>query len=138
MFVKNGWYQPVLHAPPLETLYRGIKLQGAAATALFLGIDPNELLEQGSLNLDPPKTFDVLNGHSTSWSARKYITQDFSERGERGWTVTLHAKTALNPYKFLAGPGGLYDVVGLSKYHLEKETVGLEPILVSRVEWAKL
>ncbi len=137
MFIMAGWYKPVLHAPPLETLYRGIKLRGAESAAAFIGIDMENFTEQGTLDMKP-RAVPVMNGHSTSWSARKHITRDFSERGVRGYAITLHAKTSNNLMGFLAGPGGLYDVEGMSMYHLEKETVGLEPILIHRIEWVRL
>lgn len=137
-FMALGWYKPVLHPPPYERLYRGIKLRGKEALSAFTGIDSRELSEAGSMSLDILKSIDVTNGYSTSWTSKKQISRDFSEKGERGYAVTLIAKVSDNEFKFLAGPGGLYDVEGLSSWHLEKETVGLEPINVSRIEWERL
>ncbi len=144
LMMMLGWYKQVLHAPPLTRVYRGLKLRSASAAAEFIGVPVGDLAESGRIELEVPRPFVVLNGHSTSWSAKKMITRDFSERGERGWAITLIAEVADNPFAFLAGPGGLYDVDGngledgLSMYHLERETVGLEPIAVRRVEWTKL
>ena len=134
--LATGWYQPVLHPPPRDVLYRGIKVRGRDALSAILEMEIEE--DSGRVDFDGGRTFPVINGTSTSWSAKKGITRDFSERGERGWGLTLVAEVGANPFRFLAGPGGLYDVEGMSSYHLEKETVGLEPIIVSRVEWSRL
>lgn len=138
MFMWLGWYKPVLHPPPYKTLYRGLKLRGKSALAEFLSQPIESIPDEGHLDLESSISISSLNGHSTSWSAKKIITRDFSNRGKLGYACTLIADVEQNPYKFLAGPGGLYDVVGISSYHLEKETVGLEPVLVRRIEWERL
>lgn len=132
--MARGWYASVLHPPPQETLYRGVKLRSRAALESLLGME--DVQDEGSV--DANRYIPGSNGSSTSWSAKKRITKDFSESGERGYAVTLIADVAANPNRFLAGPGGLYDVDGLSRWHLEKETVGLEPIIVRRIEWTRL
>lgn len=135
MCVVLEWYQPVLHPPPNKVLYRGLKIKTREGLAKILGT--NDFEDEGSMDFEdhvvPPE-----NGCSTSWTAKKKITKDFSEKGARGWAVTLIADVEPNKYRFLAGPGGLYDVDGLSRWHLEKETVGLEPIKIKKIEWRKL
>ncbi len=137
-FVLLGWYAPVLHPPPQEVLYRGIKLRGREHVINLLGGDVEELPDTGRKEFPEGIVVPSVNGHSTSWTARKHITKDFSEKGKAGWSVTLVASVGANAGKFLAGPGGLYNVQGMSRWHLEKETVGLEPIRILRVEWSKL
>lgn len=140
--VEQGWYQPVLHPPPYATLYRGLRITQADVLAKLVG---DGAPPEGALDFEEPKPLFMVdkdgnpdNGYSSSWTAQKKITRDFSGDGKRGWAVTLFADTAANPNRFLAGPGGLYNVNGLSRWHLEKETVGLEPILVRRIEWSPL
>lgn len=136
--MESGLYKPVLHPPPYSTLYRGMKFRSKQDLADFLGVAKEEISKDGAINFEERRTFKPTNGNSTSWTYRKYITEDFSTVGSRGWAATLMADVEENANHFLAGPGGLYDVEGLSNYHLEKETVGLEPILVRRVEWNKI
>lgn len=136
--MEAGMYEPVLHSPPQETLYRGLKLRGKVSLATFLGIDPSEVEETGSLDFPETVTIPTTNGFSTSWSSKRKITEDFSQEGERGYAVTLVASVSGNPFRFIAGPGGLYNVDGMSRWHLEKETVGLEPIRVRRIEWERI
>jgi len=140
--VEQGWYKSVLHPPPHDTLYRGLKIGKAEILAKLIG---EEISPEGAIDFDEPRPIFLVdaegepdNGYSSSWTAHKKITRDFSEAGKRGWAVTLFANTADNPNRFLAGPGGLYNVDGLSRWHLEKETVGLEPILIRRIEWKPL
>lgn len=113
-------------------------MTGKDKLAEFLGVPVEQLQDEGAIVPEGMLLVATNNGNSTSWSAKKKITRDFSERGERRWDVTLIADVENNPHKFLAGPGSLYDVVGLSMFHLKKETVGLEPILIRRIEWEKL
>lgn len=137
LMLQLGWYAPVLHAPPQDRLYRGIKLSSLAQLQRFLGVD-EEPEEAGSIDYEAGVTFTPEGRFSTSWSALKNRTREFSGAGKRGYAVTLVARVAANPHRFLAGPGGLYQVRGLSRHHLEKESVGLEPVQVTRVEWLKL
>lgn len=134
--VARGQYRDVLHPPPQETLYRGLKVATEDALSAILGGTVPSVA--GGVDLAVRRPVTVGNGYSTSWSSVKGVTRDFSGAGKRGWAVTLLADTGDNPYRFLAGPGGLYDVEGLSRWHLERETVGLEPILVRRIEWQPL
>jgi DNA topoisomerase-1 len=142
--VGHGWYKPVLHAPPYDTLYRGLKITKMGVLEKMIGEELSHGVE-GAVDFNEPQSVFLVdaegepdNGYSSSWSAKKQITRDFSDNGKRGWAVTLFANTADNPNRFLAGPGGLYNVDGLSRWHLEKETVGLEPVLVRRIEWKPL
>jgi len=136
--VETGWYKKVLHPPPHKTLYRGLFFKTSKELAKFLGITETEVKEEKCKVFVPPKVFKNKNGWSTSWSYKKNVTRDFSESGKKGWAITLIADVKDNPNRFLAGPGGLYDVRGISEFHLEKETVGLEPINVRRVEWKEI
>lgn len=139
--MKKGYYKRVLHAPPVKTLYRGLKITNKETLAKLLKISEEEITDSGKKIFEKKFSVDVPNGHSTSWTVKKKITKDFSGnygKAKRGYMVTLIADVADNEYRFLAGPGGLYDVEGLSKWHLEKETVGLEPITIKRVEWESL
>lgn len=131
-----GWYTPVLHPPPHETLYRGLKFTNRQKLLNFLGVESVE--DEGAIIYAEGRPIASDNGHSSSWSFRKQITYDFSEDGKRGFSVTLLADVEQNPNRFLAGPGGLYDVDGMSRWHLEKETVGLDPIRVRKIEWNRL
>lgn len=134
--LSKGWYSEVLHPPKHETLYRGLKLSRKDLARL---INKEDFEDNGSLQWDD--SVKVPNGHSTSWTYRKIISKDFSGnygKAKQGFAVTLIAKVKDNPDRFLAGPGGLYDVDGLSRWHLEKETVGLEPIQIDKIEWEKL
>lgn len=133
-----GWYKEILHPPPQQTLYRGLKIIGAKKLADLLGMGEEELLTKSSKDYDPGVNIKSTNGWSTSWSSKKKITKDFSKKGERGFAVTLIADVVDNPYRFFAGPGGLYDVEGLSNYHLEKETMGIEPINIKKIEWESI
>lgn len=139
-FLEKEWYKPVLHAPPYKTLYRGLKVSCKQDVIDLLKLKPEDFKENGSINFD---SFNIKlnNGHSTSWTFKKKITQDFSTdygKAKKGYSIVLIAKVDDNENRFLAGPGGLYDVEGLSKWHLEKETVGLEPIKITRAEWKKI
>lgn len=138
LLMEKGWYKEILHSPPYKTLYRGLHFKTEEELAEFLGKPFDDVKDSGSINLKPPQSFPVQNGWTTSWSFKKKITKDFSEAKKKGFAVTLIADAKDNPNRFIAGPGGLYDVYGLSMYHLEKETVGLEPILVRKIEWTKL
>jgi hypothetical protein len=134
--LAKEWYQEVLHPPKHETLYRGLKLSRKELADL---LDQEDFEDSGSIKWGKP--VKVYNGHSTSWTYKKTISKDFSGdygKAKNGFAVTLIAKVKSNPNRFLAGPGGLYDVDGLSRWHLEKETVGLEPIEIEKIEWEKL
>ena len=136
--MKKGWYRSVLHPPPHKTLYRGLKLNKKELSKL-LDISENELKDEGSLVFN--NSIKPSNGFSTSWTFKKKITEDFSKnygKAKQGFSVILIADVKENPDHFIAGPGGLYDVKGLSRWHLEKETVGLEPIVIKRIEWQKI
>jgi hypothetical protein len=135
-FLSLGWYRPVLHPPPYATLYRGLKLTSKAGLIALIGYEPEE--EDGATDFADGTLAKSENGNSSSWTFRKAITEDFSAAGKRGYSVTLVADVADNQNRFLAGPGGLYDVEGMSRWHLEKETVGLDPIVVRRIEWSRL
>lgn len=135
--LKSGHYSEVFHAPPQEKLYRGLKFKTKNELAKFLNIDENKLKDEGQIE-DFNDSFQIKDKYSSSWSSQKKITKEFSHAGKYGYAVTLIANTGDNPYKFVAGPGGLYDVEGLTYYHLEKETVGLEPIIVNKIEWEKI
>lgn len=136
-FLVQGLYTSVLHAPPVKTLYRGLYVRSKEDLAALLGVSTESIEEKGAVELQmaiPPK-----NGFSTSWSAKKFRTEEFSGGDRsRGYAVTLLADVEANPHSWLAGPGGLYDVDGLSRWHLERETIGLEPIVVRKAEYTKL
>lgn len=134
--LSHEWYSEVLHPPKHETLYRGLKLSRKELADL---IDQKEFDDKGSVKWDD--SVKSTNGHSSSWTYKKNVSKDFSGnygKAKQGFAVTLVAKVKDNPNRFLAGPGGLYDVDGLSRWHLEKETVGLEPIQIEKIEWEKL
>lgn len=138
--LKNNWYQDVLHPPPYKFVYRGLKLSSKDKLSELLNIESSEINDSGIIK-DYNNAVINNNGFSTSWSKSKKITSDFSTnygKGKRGFAVTLIAEVNENKNKFIAGPGGLYDVEGLSRWHLEKETVGLEPIIIKKIEWKKL
>jgi hypothetical protein len=134
--LKAGWYKPVLHPPPHKKLFRGLKLNHEQLSKL-LGEDDFD--DEGSVELNDAVPVD--NGYSSSWTFKKKISTDFAGnygKAKRGFEVYLTADVDDNEHRFLAGPGGLYDVDGLSRWHLEKETVGLEPIKVKTIEWKSL
>jgi hypothetical protein len=133
----NGWYEPVFHAPPVPVLFRGLHLKTREELAKILGTPAAEIQSKGSkaghFKAPPEK------GWSTSWSPKKAVAWEFARTGQRrGWAVVLTASVPLNRLRFQAGPGGLYDVDGISYFHRERETLGLEPIQVRRVEWSAL
>lgn len=132
--MKKGFYKRVLHPPPVESLYQGVKLSDGFRD--FLSLDPVTIAPEGAANIN--RTLPVRNGYSSSWSAVKKATREFSDKGTSGFAVTLIADVAANPFRFMAGPGGLYDVDGMARWTKERETVGLEPIVVRRVEWKRL
>lgn len=134
--LEKGWYKRVLHPPPCEKLYRGMKLNREQLSKL---LGEKDFDDKGSKELDKP--VKSTNGYSTSWTFKRKITEDFSGnygKAKRGFAITLVANVADNPNRFIAGPGGLYDVDGLSRWHLEKETIGLEPIKIGKIEWEPL
>jgi len=131
-----GWYKRILHPPPYKILYRGLHFKNIKNIEKLVGED--DLDDSGIIKLKDPITIQPDNGFSTSWTYKKAVSRDFSEAKKTGFAVTLYANAADNKNRFLAGPGGLYDVEGLSKYHLEKETVGLEPIKIAKIEWKKI
>jgi hypothetical protein len=137
-FLRLGWYSPVLHAPSQDTLYRGMWIRSAAAMAALACVPEGDLRRSGHSDFSAGAIIPPANGWSTSWSSRKQATREFSESRGSGYAVTLLADVAQNRFRLLAGPGGLYDVDGLSRWHLEKETVGLEPGIIRRVEWRRL
>lgn len=131
--LDNGWYKPVLHAPNHETLYRGIKLNRKELQKL---LNFDEIKDSGTIKWED--SIKITNGYSSSWTYKKTISKDFSgdyDKAKQGFMVTLIAKVKDNPNRFLAGPGGLYNVDGLSRWHLEKESIGLEPIQIEKIEW---
>ncbi len=138
MLMELGWYKNILHKPVHKVLYRGVKINSKKELADILNLDEKEIDDNGGKNFKEGVSIPVFNGFSTSWSFRKGVSKDFSNKGKRGFAVTLVAEVSENPNKFIAGPGGLYDVDGISKHHLEKETVGLEPIKIKRIEWERI
>lgn len=136
--IRIGWYKPVLHPPPNEVLYRGIKLRGKEDVINLIGINQGDFKERGYIEFEQGKYIQTFNGSSTSWSSKKKVTSDFSRRGKAGYSVTIIAGVEENKDRFLAGPGGLYNVRGLSQWHMERETVGLEPIKIKRIEWNRI
>lgn len=136
LLMKVGWYKDVLHPPPVKKLYRGLKIRSRQQLSDLIGVPVKEIEDSGSIKLNKPVPYD--NGFSSSWTFKKKITKDFSTnygKAKSGFATVLVANVEDNPYKFVAGPGGLYDVDGLSRWHLEKETVGLEPIIIDSIEW---
>lgn len=134
--LSNEWYQTVLHPPKHDILYRGLKLSRKELSNL---IGKEDFDDEDSIKWND--SVESTNGHSSSWTYKKNVSKDFSGnygKAKQGFAVTLVAKTKDNPNRFLAGPGGLYDVEGLSRWHLEKETVGLEPIQIEKIEWERL
>jgi hypothetical protein len=130
---RNGWYEPVFHEPPDRVLFRGLRLKDAAALAKLLKLPEAEVSARGSLR---GKFIVAIKGeHSTAWSAKKRVAFEFAREEKKGWAVVLTAEVKPNRLRFQTGPGGLYDVEGVSYYHLERETMGIEPITVSRIEW---
>jgi hypothetical protein len=115
-----------------------MKINSKKQLADILNLDEKELSDNGSKDFEEGISIPPTNGYSTSWSFKKHVSKEFSNKGKRGFAVTLIAEVSENPNKFLAGPGGLYDVEGISKYHLEKETVGLEPIRIKKIEWERI
>lgn len=138
LILAKGWYKKIIHEPPAKTLYRGLTLN-RKQLAKYLDIEPDQLDIINKLDFENRTSIPVIKGYSTSWTFKKQITKDFSNKKDsNSYAVTLIAETKDNPNKFIAGPGGLYDVEGISSFHLEKETVGLEPIKIKKVEWIKL
>lgn len=138
--LRNEWYSEVIHEPKQDTMYRGVVINDANSLAKILKLKEEEIGESGSIDASK-LSIRTKNGFSSSWTNRKIISTDFSTyygKRKRGYAVTLIAKIKDNPLKFIAGPGGLYDVKGLSRWHLEKESIGLEPIKLYRIEWKKL
>lgn len=144
ILMELGWYKEVIHEPIQNTLYRGLKLKNKSELSKILGMSEKEIDEEGAKNFKEKTTIECKNGFSTSWTVKKSITSDYAEKdktgkeAKRGFGVILIADIKDNKNKFIAGPGGLYDVEGLSMYHLEKEVVGLEPINIKRIEWYEL
>lgn len=137
--LKNNWYKKVFHPPPVEYLYRGLYFSSAQKLKDFCNLQ--ELKDADEITYEKHKVFEPIDGYSSSWVFKKSITEDFSTnygKAKTGYCVTLTAKVKDNTNNFLAGPGGLYDVEGMSKWHLEKETVGLEPINIYKLEYKKI
>jgi len=136
--LEKGWHHTVLKRPKESTLYRGLVLRSKADVATFLGISEEEVKNGKSVMLGRP--LEVKNGYSTSWTPNRKMADEFAwpEGRKRGYAVTLIADVESQPTRFLSGPDGLYDVEGLSRWHLEKESVGLEPIEVFSAEWEEI
>jgi hypothetical protein len=140
-FRRNRWYEPVFHAPPQHFLFRGLHLEKKEELAKILREQADKIPDQGSKEgtfTAPPPT---EKGYSTSWAPLKYVAFDFAREygaSRSGWAVVLTAEVVPNRLRFQAGPGGLYDVDGISYFHKERETLGIEPISVFRVEWKPL
>lgn len=136
LLMKIGWYKDVLHPPPVKKLYRGLKIRSKQQLSDLIDMPTKEIEDSGSIKFNKPVPYN--NGFSSSWTFQKKITKDFSTnygKAKSGFATILIANVEDNPYKFIAGPGGLYDVDGLSRWHLEKETIGLEPIIIDSIEW---
>lgn len=134
--LENKWYNSIIHEPKHKLLYRGLKLSRKQLSNL-IGLDDFE--SNGSINFN--KHIDTVNGHSSSWTYKKNTSKDFSKnygKAKSGFSVTLVAKLDENKNKFIAGPGGLYNVTGLSRWHLEKESIGLEPIIIDKIQWEEI
>lgn len=139
--LEKGWYKEILHPPPYKTLYRGMKINNIKDLSKLIKVKEEEIKDKGSVDFQDKINIKLTNGHSTSWTFQKKITKDFATdygKAKQGFAVILLADVDDNPNSFLAGPNGLYDVEGLSRWHLEKETIGLEPIFIKRIEWYKL
>lgn len=137
--LENEYYSKVLHPPVHKTLYRGLKITNVKDLVKLIGLKELDINNKGSIEFNDSVKSE--NGYSSSWTFQKQISKDFSGnygKAKQGYMVTLIADVSDNKNRFLAGPGGLYDVEGLSKWHLEKETVGLEPITIKKIEWEKL
>jgi len=137
--LKNNWYSKIIHEPKHKTLYRGILIKDKEDVCNLLKIKREDFEDKGSIAYN--SSIKITNGNSTSWTYKKIISKDFSTyygKRKKGYAITFIADIDDNRYKFIAGPGGLYDVEGLSKWHLEKESIGLEPIIIRKIEWEKL
>jgi hypothetical protein len=137
--LKNNWYNDILHPPPSKFVYRGLKINYKEKLSNLLKLDQSLIKDKGSVIVDAPVKND--NGFSTSWTTVKKITSDFYtdyNKAKRGFGVILIANVEENKNNLLSGPGGLYNIDGLSRWHLEKETVGIEPVIVHKIEWDKL
>lgn len=134
--LSNKWYNKIIHEPKHKLLYRGLKLNHNQLSNL---INLKTFEENGEVDFN--QSIKVDNGHSSSWTYKKDISRDFSTnygKAKSGFSVTLIANVSDNENRFIAGPGGLYNVDGLSRWHLEKETIGLEPIIINKIQWKKI
>lgn len=135
-FMANGWYKPVLHAPDVPKVYRGIKIASLEELAVILGIESSAIADSGSVAFG--RAMDPVLGFSTSWTDQQKISGEYSVKGKSGYALTLVADVANNPNRLIACVGGLYNVDGLSRWHLEREVVGLEPITIETIQWVRL
>ena len=133
--LDNDAYSKIFHKPKTTWLFRG---QGASERWLRKALKIKEgepLPKTGSKSAAFTYTprGDVAG---SSWSVSTKTATNFKGEDDE-YNIVMQASNARNPNKFVAGPDGLYDVPGLDDYGSEKESIGLGPIKVSKVYWAK-
>lgn len=135
-FLKDEVYSAIFHEPNVKKVYRGM-------------IVPNEFITR-AFNIDASADVsdDIIDGHftftpnedigATSWTTSIDIAQQYAIKSKVHVAspksgIIMVANVADNPYKFIAGEGGLYDVRSFAPYVYEKEVLALGAIKVHRV-----
>ena len=132
-YVENNYYGDVFKKPKATTLYRGMTVDRDWIQA---AVEQDNIKSPGVL--EKSFTFTPFRGGSP-WSTSKDVAERFagSVVGGRPYSVVLTANVENNPYRFITGPGGMYNVKGFDQHTSEKEVVGLGPIKVSKLEWKR-
>lgn len=139
-FMKKGMYDDVLKPPVSDELYRGLELD-VNWLAKILGYKKlADMPMKGTV--ERRFTFKPKKGAATSWTHRSKIARGFAGNLRTSYPkatagVMLYALVDDNPNRFISGPDGLYKLTGTNEYKYESETVGLGPIKIWKIVYAR-
>lgn len=166
--LKKGTYSDVIKPPPEgKILMRGMTVPVKWLVSALGYAAVSELPAWGSINKSMTFT-PRKGGASTSWTDKRSIANEFSNvsldllsdlkklspknpsfkdkvedilsyagRGEE-CGIVMYAAVDRNPGRFLSGPDGLYKVSFSQDFDDERESVGLGPIKVQRLDFVRL
>lgn len=139
--LAKGLYPSVFSPPDSSEVFRGMKVS-RQWLAKFLGVaGAAQVPKSGEREVDT--VFKPKNGGGSSWTMDDAISNRFSTKRSvlktpGSVSVTLCAKVADNPNKFVTGPGHLYQLDYIAGFSDEAEVIGLGDINVYKIVWKPL
>lgn len=126
--MAQGLYSHIFAEPTTPVLVRGMSVS-PQWLARIIGRKP-EMRGSAEVNFEfAPK------GGASSWTTSKSVAAGFHEVGSK-IDIIMYASVADNPGKFLSAAGGLYSTKFISgRFKKEKESLGLGPIKIFKIEW---